>query len=156
MNYYAGIDLGGTIIKCGIVDEEGRINVQESVPTHSEKGFYVTETMTDLIIKLAWETKIDVKAVGVGSPGMIDGESGVVVYCNNLAWQKIPLAAELKNRLRIPIRITNDAIAAAFREYIYGTGKEYRSFVMFNLQKGNVCGGYRTQEHYRFVSDKKI
>ena len=86
MSYYAGIDLGGTNIKCGIVDEEGNIIVQESVPTHREKGFsYVTETMAGLVIKLARETKINVKAVGVGSPGMIDGERGVVVYSNNLA-----------------------------------------------------------------------
>ena len=80
MNYYAGIDLGGTNIKCGIVDETGEIIVQESVPTHSERGFsYVAETMAGLVIKLARETKIDVKAVGVGAPGMIYGERGGVV-----------------------------------------------------------------------------
>lgn len=141
MNYYAGIDLGGTNIKCGIVDEEGRIIIQESVPTHSEKGFfYVTETMTDLVIKLARETKIDVKAVGVGSPGMIDGERGVVVYSNNLAWQKISLAAELKNRLRIPIRITNDANAAAYGEYACGEGKQYDSIVLLTLGTGVGSG----------------
>ena len=141
MSYYAGIDLGGTNIKCGIVDEEGNIIVQESVPTHREKGFsYVTETMAGLVIKLARETKIDVKAVGVGSPGMIDGERGVVVYSNNLAWQKAPLAAELKNGLRIPVRITNDANAAAYGEYTCGAGKQYNSIVLLTLGTGVGSG----------------
>lgn len=141
MNYYAGIDLGGTNIKCGIVDETGNIIVQESVPTNSEKGFScVTETMTDLVIKLAQETKIDVKAVGVGSPGMIDGERGVVVYSNNLAWQKAPLATELKNKLRLPIRITNDANAAAYGEYTCGAGKQYNSIVLITIGTGVGSG----------------
>ncbi len=141
MNYYAGIDLGGTNIKCGIVDEEGNIIVQESVPTHSEKGFsYVTETMSGLVIKLARETKIDVRAVGVGSPGMIDGERGVVVYSNNLGWKKVPLVAELKDRLRLPVRITNDANAAAYGEYTCGAGKKYQSIVLLTLGTGVGSG----------------
>lgn len=141
MNYYAGIDLGGTNIKCGIVDEEGKIIIQESVPTHSERGFsYVAETMAGLVIKLARANKIDVKAVGVGSPGMIDGERGVVVYSNNLAWQKAPLAAELKNRLQIPVRITNDANAAAYGEYACGAGKQYNSIVLLTLGTGVGSG----------------
>ncbi len=141
MNYYAGIDLGGTNIKCGIVDETGGIIVQESVPTHSERGFsYVAETMAGLVIKLARETKIDVKAVGVGSPGMIDGERGVVVYSNNLAWQKAPLAAELKNRLQLPVRISNDANVAAYGEYTCGAGKQYNSIVLLTLGTGVGSG----------------
>lgn len=141
MNYYAGIDLGGTNIKCGIVDETGKIIIQESVPTHSEKGFsYVTETMANLVIKLVRANKIDVNAVGVGSPGMIDGERGVVVYSNNLAWQKAPLAAELKNRLQIPVRITNDANAAAYGEYTCGAGKKYKSIVLLTLGTGVGSG----------------
>ena len=141
MNYYAGIDLGGTNIKCGIVDEEGKNIIQESVPTHSERGFsYVAETMAGLVIKLARANKIDVKAVGVGSPGMIDGERGVVVYSNNLAWQKAPLAAELKNRLQIPVRITNDANAAAYGEYACGAGKQYNSIVLLTLGTGVGSG----------------
>lgn len=141
MNYYAGIDLGGTNIKCGIVDEAGEIMIQESVPTHSERGLsYVTETMAGLVTRLAREAKIDVKAVGVGSPGMIDGERGVVVYSNNLAWQNVPLAAELKKRLRLPVRITNDANAAAYGEYACGAGNEYKSVVLITLGTGVGSG----------------
>ena len=141
MEYYAGIDLGGTNIKCGIVDETGKIIIQESVPTHSEEGFsYVTETLAGLVIKLARETKIDVKAVGVGSPGMIGGERGVVVYSNNLAWQKVPLAAELKNKLRLPVRITNDANAAAYGEYACGAGSDYKSVVLITIGTGGGSG----------------
>ena len=94
MEYYAGIDLGGTNIKCGIVDETGKIVCQESMPTHSEKGFSdVVSTMAELVKKLSKAVSVRVKAVGVGAPGMIDGENGVVVYSNNLAWEKVPLAA---------------------------------------------------------------
>ena len=85
-------------------------------------------------------TKIDVRAVGVGSPGMIDGERGVVVYSNNLGWKKVPLVAELKDRLRLPVRITNDANAAAYGEYTCGAGKKYQSIVLLTLGTGVGSG----------------
>lgn len=141
MEYYAGIDLGGTNIKCGIVDETGKIVCQESMPTHSEKGFSdVVSTMAELVKKLSKAVSVRVKAVGVGAPGTIDGENGVVVYSNNLAWEKVPLAAELGNELHLPVRITNDANAAAYGEYLCGAGKEYRSIVMLTLGTGVGSG----------------
>ena len=66
MEYYAGIDLGGTNIKCGIVDETGKIVCQESMPTHSEKGFSdVVSTMAELVKNLSKAVSVRVKAVGL-------------------------------------------------------------------------------------------
>lgn len=141
MEYYAGIDLGGTNIKCGIVDETGTVIKYESIPTNREKGFSdVVSTMAELVKKLSKAVSGRVKAVGVGAPGTIDGENGVVVYSNNLAWEKVPLAAELGNELHLPVRITNDANAAAYGEYLCGAGKEYRSIVMLTLGTGVGSG----------------
>lgn len=141
MEYYAGIDLGGTNIKCGIVDETGTVIKYESIPTNREKGFSnVVSTMAELVKNLSKAVSVCVKAVGVGAPGTIDGENGIVVYSNNLAWENVPLAAELGNELHLPVRITNDANAAAYGEYFCGSGKEYRSIVMLTLGTG-VGGG---------------
>lgn len=94
MEYYAGIDLGGTNIKCGIVDETGTVIKYESIPTNREKGFSnVVSTMAELVKNLSNAVSVCVKAVGVGAPGTIDGENGIVVYSNNLAWENVPLAA---------------------------------------------------------------
>ena len=137
MEYYAGIDLGGTNIKCGIVDETGTVIKYESIPTNREKGFSnVVSTMAELVKNLSKAVSVCVKAVGVGAPGTIDGENGIVVYSNNLAWENVPLAAELGNELHLPVRITNDANAAAYGEYLCGAGKEYRSIVMLTLGTG--------------------
>lgn len=141
MEYYAGIDLGGTNIKCGIVDETGTVIKYESIPTNREKGFSnVVSTMAELVKNLSKAVSVRVKAVGVGAPGTIDGENGVVVYSNNLAWENVPLAAELGNELHLPVRITNDANAAAYGEYLCGAGKEYRSIVMLTLGTGVGSG----------------
>lgn len=96
--------------------------------------------MAESVIKLAQTAEIEVKAVGIGSPGMIDGEKGIVVYSNNLAWEKVPLAAELRNRLHLPVRITNDANAAAYGEYACGAGKNYKTIVMLTLGTGVGSG----------------
>ena len=141
MNYYAGIDLGGTNIKCGIADDEGRLLKQESVPTRSEKGFsYVAQAMAALVQRLARELDVEIKGIGVGCPGTIDGEKGIVVYSNNLAWKEEPLAKELRQKLQLPVRITNDANAAAYGEYLYGAGSNYKSVVMLTLGTGVGSG----------------
>ena len=98
--YYIGIDLGGTFIKGGIVDDGGRIVFETKVPTESEKGpLGVTQNIAKLC-KILLEncnlTTDDIVGVGMGVPGMIDSQKGEVVYSNNLKWEHFFIAEELK------------------------------------------------------------
>ena len=147
---YIGVDLGGTNIAAGVVDENGRILVQGSVPTLNERDF--TEIIKDMaelcknITKKAGFQLEDIKAIGIGSPGSVDNKNGVVVYANNIKMNNAPVAAELKKYIDVPVNIENDANAAAYGEYIINGGG-VRDFVFITLGTG-VGGGV--------IIDKKI
>ena len=88
--YYIGIDLGGTFIKGGIVDDLGNVLVSDKVPTEVDGGSEVIvgniAKLCNLLLAQANMTFGDVEGIGMGVPGTIDGEAGVVVYANNLHW----------------------------------------------------------------------
>lgn len=140
---YIGIDLGGTNIAAGIVDENGNIICKGSVPTLRERGNdAIVADMAKLSLKLVEESGLkpsDIKAVGIGCPGTIDNERGVVVYSNNIVMKDYPLVAEFKKYLDLPVNIENDANAAAYGEYI-ATASDKKSFVLITLGTG-VGGG---------------
>ena len=139
--YYGGIDLGGTFVKCGIVDEEGNIIINEKIPTGVERPYgEVIADMANLVKRLAKEADAIIEGVGVGSPGMIDSANGIVVYSNNFGWRNVPLVEELKKYLDVPVKITNDANAAALGESFCGAGKQYRSMVLVTLGTGVGSG----------------
>lgn len=141
LKYYAGIDLGGTGIKCGIVDENGKIVAIKKCPT--KKGVEAKEILFDmanLVKDLQKETGLKLEGVGVGCPGLIDTEKGNVVYSNNLAWKNVSLIKTLKEELNLPVYVTNDANAAALGEYYFGAGKKYKSLVMLTLGTGVGSG----------------
>lgn len=144
MKNYVGIDIGGMTIKGMIVSEEGAILASDSICTGSEKGGLV---MCDNIIELtnrmykeAGVQKKDTVGVGVGCPGVIDSENGEVVFAGNLNLKNFPLALILGKELGLPIKITNDANAAALGEAKFGAGKDYHDSVMVTLGTG-VGGG---------------
>ncbi len=139
--YYLGIDLGGTGIKCGVVDENGKILVGGSCSTR--KGVTPEDVLADMAAlarSLIGKAGVKIDGAGVGCPGTIDTENGVIVYSNNLGWKNVPIAEYLKNALRMPVFTTNDANAAALGEYVCGAGKKYDSLVMLTLGTG-VGGG---------------
>ncbi len=139
--YYAGVDLGGTFVKCGIVDEEGHILLSAKIPTHAERHYSaVVSDMAALVQDLEKKAGVKVCAAGVGSPGTIDGASGVIVYNNNLGWKGVPLGGELKKALGVPVYVVNDANAAALGESAFGAGSAYKSVVLVTLGTG-VGGG---------------
>ena len=142
--YYLGIDLGGTFIKGGIVDEKGRILVSDKIPTESEKGAgRVALNIAKLcksLLESANMTASDVVGIGVGVPGMIDGKKGEVVYSNNLGWEHFFISEEVEKLTGLPVKIANDANVAALGETKFGCGKDYQNTVLFTLGTG-VGGG---------------
>ena len=142
--YYVGIDLGGTFIKGGIVDDLGNILVSNKVPTESQKGDKAValniSNLVKSLLKSANLTESDVVGVGIGVPGMIDSQNGLVIYSNNLDWYDFKIASEVERLTNLPVKIANDANVAALGETKFGCGKEYNNTVLVTLGTG-VGGG---------------
>lgn len=142
--YRLGIDLGGTNIVSGVVDENYKIIGKGKVKTNCPRP--VSEIVDDmalsvnLALKDAGVTVDEIESMGVGSPGAIDPVNGSVVYSANLDFNNVPLCKMLKDRLGVDFYIENDANAAAYGEYIAGAGKGTDNFVAITLGTG-VGGG---------------
>lgn len=142
--YYVGIDLGGTFIKGGIVDDLGNILVSDQTPTESDKGAErVAENISALAQNLMGRLglqKDDIVGLGMGVPGMIDSKAGNVIYSNNLAWKDFKIGAAVEKRMGIKVKIANDANVAALGEVKFGAAKNCQDMVMLTLGTG-VGGG---------------
>lgn len=139
--YYIGVDLGGTNIAAGIVDEKGNLLRKASIPTGAEReADEVIKDMAGLCKKLIDEQGItvdDVENAGVATPGTADHDNGIVVYANNLRFLNYPLADKLKEFLGVKkVLIENDANAAAKGEAACGAAKGYANSVMITLGTG--------------------
>lgn len=141
--YYVGIDLGGTNIAAGVVNDNGEILKTSSRPTLKTRP--IEEIMTDMvdlcksIVHESGLTLNDIEAVGVGCPGTVDNESGIISYSNNIPMKNVPMREFLSEKLNKPINLENDANAAAFGEYIVN-GHNAKSYVFITLGTG-IGGG---------------
>ena len=144
MKYRVGIDLGGTNIVSGVVDENYNIIAKAKLKTNCPRS--AQEIIADMAktVTLALEKAgIDISqvdSVGVGDPGSIEPKNGIVLYSNNIDFNNVELGKILSNLLGKPIFVENDANAAAYGEYLAGAGKGTENFVMITLGTG-VGGG---------------
>ena len=144
MKYRIGIDLGGTNIKAGIVDENYNILLQKSKPTLVErKAEDILADMANISHELISEYGLnldDVAGIGIGSPGTVDAERGIVVYSNNFGWNHVALSYFMEKRTGLPIRISNDANCAALGEVKAGAARDALNCILLTLGTG-VGGG---------------
>ena len=142
--YYVGIDLGGTFIKGGIVDDLGNIIYEDKAPTESDKGAeQVAENIAALVKKLLAKVGLgtdDVEGIGMGVPGMIDSKNGNVIYSNNLAWKDFAIGPKVAALTGLCVKIANDANVAALGEVKFGVAKGYENAILLTLGTG-VGGG---------------
>ena len=140
---YIGVDLGGTNIAVGLVNEEGKILHKDSVPTLIERGPEpIVRDMANLslkVIKDAGYTVDDVKAIGVGVPGLAN-EDGVVIFCTILKWHMVPVRKIMQEIIDKPVFIDNDATVAALAESVAGISAGVANSVFLTLGTG-VGGG---------------
>lgn len=139
--YYIGVDLGGTNIAIGIVNEDFEIVKKGSVPTKPERGAdAIVEDMAALSRKLVEEMGIsmdEIASAGIATPGTANSDTGVVEYANNIPFDHYPLAAKLSALLdNKPVYIENDANAAAKAEAMAGVAKGEPFSVMITLGTG--------------------
>ena len=146
-----GIDLGGTNIAGGLVDDNCNIIVSKSIPTGRERP--APEIIGDMagliidIVKTAGVSFDDITSIGIGSPGISDRVTGRVIYSNNIRWDNISLTDEIKHYIKKDVFLDNDANCAALGEFAAGAAKGYDSAVIITLGTG-VGGG--------IIIDKKL
>ena len=144
MKYYVGIDLGGTNIVAGVVNENYEIVAKAKTPTNRPRP--ADEICADMVkvvkeaVEKAGLTLADIEAVGLGSPGMINSDEGVIVYANNLDFYDVKVGEILGKALGKPIYAENDANAAAYGEFVAGSAKGANTAVCITLGTG-VGGG---------------
>ena len=142
--YYIGIDIGGMTVKGIIMERDGSPLAQGSIATGSKDGGNaMCINIAALISKMADESKINLSeavGVGVGCPGLIDSKNGTIVFAGNLGLENFPLGKAISNKVGLPVKVTNDANAAALGEAKFGAGKEYSDSILVTLGTGVVGG----------------
>src|SRR6478672_4513410 len=144
--FYLGIDIGGTNIKLGVVDDNGQMLGHCKIPTENEKGApdaaRRVRIATDKLLAELSLSLMDIAAVGVGAPGTMDIPGGKMLEPHNLpGWYDAPIRSLISDALDGKrVSFANDANAAAFGEWWVGTGKNFNSIVLLTLGTG-VGGG---------------
>ncbi len=142
--YYIGIDLGGTNIVAGLVNENNELLDKLDTPTLRERS--QEEIIADIAkVTLALLEKHnltikDVVSLGIGSPGACDNENGIVVYANNIGFKNTKIREILQQHLDIDVQLANDADCAALGEYYAGSGEESTPFIAITLGTGVGTG----------------
>jgi glucokinase len=146
LRHAIGVDLGGTKIELGIVDETGHIHEHRRLETLVQEG---PEAVEEQILKsihlLRQENQVPLFGIGIGVAGQIQAETGLVLFAPNLKWHHFPLQANIERALKIPTRIVNDVRAITLGEWLYGAGKGCQDllciFVGTGIGGGVVSGG---------------
>lgn len=142
--YYLGIDLGGTNIVAGVVDEDYKIVAKEScktnLPRPTDEICDDMAAVTVKALKKAGITLDDISFVGIGAPGAVNSQTGVIEFSANFDAHNWELAAMMEERLNKKVKVENDANAAALGEYLAGAAKNSKNAVAITLGTG-VGGG---------------
>ena len=134
-----GIDLGGTKLAAGVVDDGGRVSLLERGPVGGRSYDAILDLISDTVTRLGDRAAAhgqDVVAVGVATAAFLDADRDIVRHAPNLAWHERPFRADLRHRLGLPVIVENDADAAAWGEYAHGAGRGERCLVLATVGTG--------------------
>ena len=138
MGLTVGVDVGGTKIAAGVVDEKGEILERRRLDSPATDSEAIEATIAELVLELKRDH--DIEAVGVGAAGFVDVRRSTVLFAPNLAWRDEPLKAELERLTDLPVVVENDANAAAWGEFAFGGGKDVDDLLLVTVGTG-VGGG---------------
>ena len=133
-----GVDVGGTKVAAGVVDEHGTILARTRRPTPSSTPADVEDVIAACVDELRGDH--DVEAVGVGAAGFVDAERSRILVAPNLAWRDEPLRDAVSARIGLPVVVENDANAAAWAEHRFGAGRGEQHLVLVTVGTG-IGGG---------------
>jgi glucokinase len=133
MGLTIGVDIGGTKIAAGVVDEEGSILETVKVPTPpSPEG--VVDAIVDAVRQVS--TGHTIEAVGIGAAGYVDDKRATVLFAPNINWRHEALKDKVEQRIGLPVVVENDANAAAWGEYRFGAGQGHSDVICITLGTG--------------------
>lgn len=151
--FVVGVDLGGTKISAALSNLNGEVISQTTVPTNANEGeIPVLNRIIESVEKVIKDGSVnyqDVKAIGIGSPGPLDAEKGIIIYTPNLPFKNFNLVDPLKNKFGIPVFLDNDANVAAIGEYMFGAGRGTKDVVFFTVSTGIGGGAVLDGKIYR-------
>jgi glucokinase len=151
MKYYLGLDVGGTNLVAGVVDENYTILSKERLVTNASRSIdEITSDMAEVSRKAVSSAGLelsDISSWGIGMPSCVNPKTNLLVHSNNFGWKNVPVYDYLAKYLSLPTYIANDANCAVYGEVLAGVAKDYTDAVMLTLGTG-VGGG--------IVIDKKI
>ncbi|MCI7349356.1 MAG: ROK family protein [Ruminococcus sp.] len=144
MKYYIGIDLGGTNIKAGVVNENFEIIAKATTKTLCPRpAKEICDDMAKVSIEAAEKAGIsidDVEWIGIGTPGIADNVNGTIPYSNNLDFHDVPVRKYIQEHINKPVYVANDANAAAYGEFVAGAAKGAKDAVCITLGTGVGAG----------------
>ena len=139
-----GVDIGGTGIQIGVVDDRNRIIRESSIPTRTDLPFdEQVRQIADCIITTTQEagfTVDDIESIGIGIPGIASRKSGEVIKCTNMGWYHVPFREVFNRYLNKPVYIDNDANVAALAESVAGVSAGTSSSVFITIGTGIGSG----------------
>jgi glucokinase len=138
MSLTIGIDIGGTKVAAGVVDEAGNVLALLRRRTPSREPAHVTDVVVEVVGQL--RSLHEVEAVGIGAAGFVDAKRATVLFAANLAWRDAPIRDEIAARIDLPVIVENDANAAAWGEYRFGAGEGQLDVVILTIGTG-IGGG---------------
>ena len=142
--YSIGIDVGGTGIQVGLVDEQGRILHRGGIVTRTDIPFeQQVKAMADCVLEVVESSGHpldEISFIGAGVPGVADPRTGNIAFCTNLGWKDVPFCQEMRRWIDKPVYTDNDATVAALAEYHAGVSAGTSSSVFITLGTG-VGGG---------------
>lgn len=144
--FFVGVDLGGTRVKIGVVDDSGRPMARQSIATEGHRGPEDTTerigaAVLDAIAQAGIASTAAVGGIGLGSPGPVDIASGVLVAPVNLkGWEGYSICSRLGHHCGLPVVLANDAVAASYGEYWVGSGRAFHSMILLTLGTGIGSG----------------
>ncbi|HEX3825106.1 MAG TPA: ROK family glucokinase [Mycobacteriales bacterium] len=138
MTLAIGIDIGGTKVAAGVVDEAGEVLAVVRRRTPSRDPAHIADVVVEVVGQLRVDH--DVVAVGVGAAGFVNVERSTVLFAANLAWRDAPIREEIASRLDLPVYVENDANAAAWGEFRFGAGEEQPDVVVLTIGTGIGAG----------------
>lgn len=144
MKYYLGLDVGGTNLAAGVVDENCRLVSRAERPSGAGRSI---EAITDDMVRTCEEASLatgkkleDFAYIGIGMPSCVNPATRLLVHANCFGWRNVPIYEYLEKKLPVPVRIENDANCAALGEMLAGAAGGVRNLIMLTLGTGVGSG----------------
>ncbi|XEC96254.1 ROK family protein [Paenibacillus tarimensis] len=152
MSVYIGVDVGGTNIVCGAVDQQEQLIYKKKVSTEAKLGSaHVLKKIANLVFQTADEAGIprqDIRAAGLGIPGFVNPKAGIVAFASNLNWSDVPAGSLLEQFIGVPVYIDNDVRMYVYGEAAGGAGRGYDHVLGVTLGTGLAAAVVNKRQLY--------